>query len=274
MKWGNSSFCITNFFPIVCFRRSSLSEMDRLPLEVVLQILVKISLSSFTQLYTVFPAKLVDEALRIKLRQHPEPLLHLVSTNLHELLAVKHTWTGKKNESIMPLHYKTLDTKYRLIWLLPDFESAQHCFKVKDTYVSHGKLVLRGTHDRSLVSLGDIRKCFPPVRGGTFSGASDYPLKRSQIQEMTIQQHGCLLDASLVHIVPRIPEPSCVPLVNTDDKLFPPRPLLPSFYKRQRPLISHTDRSLWQPTYPDPTCGYFLVERLGISIEGFLELFS
>ncbi|CEJ00346.1 hypothetical protein RMCBS344292_14404 [Rhizopus microsporus] len=59
------------------------------------------------------------------------------------------------------------------IWTVPDFCSFQHYFRVKDAYVSHGKLVIRHPSDsgsqKPLLSLWDIRKSFPPVRAGSFS---------------------------------------------------------------------------------------------------------
>jgi hypothetical protein len=58
---------------------------------------------------------------------------------------------------------------------------------------------------------------------------------------------------------------------NKEDDEGPKRPKLPSTYHRQVSI----NTSSWIPsTYPDPTCGYFLVERLAISIPTFLELYS
>ncbi|KAG1143069.1 hypothetical protein G6F37_002496 [Rhizopus arrhizus] len=143
----------------------------------------------------------MDEALVFKLRNNKsKPLLNLISTNLHELSADTSSGLNKRNESSLCLYYASFDASNRFIWTLPNFYSFQHYFKVKDAYVSHGKLVLRrpGEHklQKPLVSLWDIRKGFPPLRAGSFSGASEYAAGR--LQEYTVYQPGCVLDSCLI----------------------------------------------------------------------------
>lgn len=239
--------------------------MDRLPFEVLLQVFEYLPVSSFQSLYSVFPQAVVDEALVYKLRNDKrQAVVELISTNLHELSTKV---LNKRNESSLSLYFASFDSLHRYIWTLPDFNHSQHYFRVKDAYVSHGKLVLRQPHDcgnllqKSLGSLWDIRKSFPPTRAGSFSGASEY--SRIKSQELIIYQSGCILDSCLI-------PSSLTGVVDTDDKKKggPKRPKLPCTYQRKAPLA-------WRPsTYPDPICGYFLVERLAISIPTFLELYS
>lgn len=250
--------------------------IERLPLEVILQIFQHLPISSFHALYSIFPQELMDEALVFKLRNNKsKPLLNLISTNLHELSADTSSGLNKRNESSLCLYYASFDASNRFIWTLPNFYSFQHYFKVKDAYVSHGKLVLRrpGEHklQKPLVSLWDIRKGFPPLRAGSFSGASEYAAGR--LQEYTVYQPGCVLDSCLIPATKFAANEVIVlhsdkmPDSNTKNTIQ--RPNLPLNYVRKIPL----NNSAWTSTYPDPTCGYFLVERLAISIPTFLELF-
>lgn len=237
--------------------------MDRLPFEVLLQVLEYLPVSTFPSLYAVFPQGTVDEALVYKLRNNPrQSVVQLISTNLHELSTKV---LNKRNESSLSLYFASFDSSHRYIWTLPDFNQSQHYFRVKDAYVSHGKLVLRQPHDegnmlqKSLGSLWDIRKSFPPTRAGSFSGASEY--SRIKSQELIIHQSGCILDSCLIPA-------SLTGVVNTvEKKKGLKRPKLPGTYQRRAPLASRPS------TYPDSVCGYFLVERLAISIPTFLELY-
>lgn len=255
--------------------------MESLPFEVLLQVFEYLPFSNFRTLYQVFPQIVVDEALVYKLRRNKsKPMLDLISTNVHELSAYR---ANKRNESSLSLYFASYDPSHRLVWSLPDFSHAQHYFRVKDAYVSHGKLVLRQPHDMNstlqkvLASLWDIRKSFPPTRAGSFSGASEY--SRIKSQESTIHQAGCILDSCLIPCSAAAAAVSGAAngssnslIVLKDDKKCddkgPKRPSLPLHYQRGPP--THT----WSAsTYPDLTCGYYLVERLAISIPTFLELF-
>jgi hypothetical protein len=229
------------------------------------------------------PEELIDEALKYKLRNSKnKPLLDLVSTNLHELSAPIQRKT-KKNESALDLFYTSFASSDRLIWTTPDFTTSQHYFKVKDTYVSHGKLVVRPhgnitcdlhCHDKSflrsltLVSLWDIRKSLPPTRAGSFSGASEFSYHRANLHEITITQSGCILDSCLMPSTQKGIKQGVSKKGESGEKLS--RPTLPTSYKRPTSFIA----SPWvSSSFPDPICGYFLVERVAISISTFLELF-
>ncbi|KAI8375252.1 hypothetical protein EDC96DRAFT_496558 [Choanephora cucurbitarum] len=256
--------------------------MDRLPLEVLLEIFSYLSLSSFEALYQVFDRAIVNEALVHKLRcSKTKPLLNLVSTNLHELAAMT---ANKRNESYLSLYFACFDPIHQLVWTLPDFSGASHYFRVKDAYVSHGKLVIQ-PHDpqydqqKVLVSLWDIRKSFPPTRAGTFSGASEYA--HIQSQEWTLHQSGCILDSCLIPQHNAIHTETIQCNIKSMDistkETSVKRPALPSHYLRQTPK-NQTKHSLnspyYVPVYPDPTCGYFMVERLALTIPTLLELFQ
>lgn len=275
--------------------------MDRLPFEVLLQIFGYLPLTSFETLYGVFPRVLLDEALIYKLRRtKADAMIHLISTNLHELST---NTANSRNESSLSLYFDSYDPTHRFIWALPDFGRSQHYFKVKDAYVSHGKLVLRRPHDtsvssqKSLVSLWDIRKSFPPTRAGSFSGASEYS-GRIKSQELTIHQSGCILDSCLIPSLSgtssNVKKVSLVDNTGEDkviggmsgtgedmNRVLLNRPALPSTYMRQVPEVSkhgtggnaRSAASFLMPTYPDPTCGYFLVERFAIDIPTFLRLY-
>lgn len=262
-KRGKFLSCSFIFPPLFALLKS----MDRLPLEVFLNILSFLPISSYTELYTVFPMATIDEALRLKLKHTAaQPQLHLVSTNLHELLAPGRRTS--KNESSLPLFFAAFDKDLRQVWFFPKFAVQHHYFKVKDAYVSHGKLILRSpdtARDLALLSLWDIRKRLPPTRAGTFSGASEIAQHETQIQDLTIEDTGCVLDACLL-----CPGDSEVCKQPIDAKAT--RPPLPQCYTRKAPSPGITDDYLWEPIYPDPTCGYFLVERVGLSISKFLEL--
>ncbi|KAL9544181.1 hypothetical protein MBANPS3_007759 [Mucor bainieri] len=254
--------------------------MDRLPFEVLLQIFGYLPLTSFETLYAVFPRMLLDEALIYKLRRNKaETMVNLISTNLHELST---NTANSRNESSLSLYFDSYDPTHRFIWTLPDFGRSQHYFKVKDAYVSHGKLVLRRPHDatvssqKSLVSLWDIRKSFPPTRAGSFSGASEY--SRIKSQELTIHQSGCILDSCLI---PSGTSSNVKKVSLVDNTGEDKRPALPPTYMRQVPEVgkhgsgsnARSAASFLMPTYPDPTCGYFLVERFAIDIPTFLRLY-
>lgn len=256
--------------------------MESLPFEVLLQVFEYLPISNFSKLYQLFPQAIVDEALVYKLRHtKSKPIIDLISTNLHELSANK---VNKRNESSVSLYFASYDASHRFIWTLPDFNHAQHYFKVKDAYVSHGKLVLRQPHDNNtiqkpIVSLWDIRKSFPPTRAGSFSGASEY--SRIKSQELTIQKPGCILDSCLIpcSATTTVANNSNIKVVSNgsikEDKRSdkreegPKRPSLPMNYQREIP----SGNNGWNISDPT-TCGYFLVERLAISIPTFLELFS
>ncbi|GAN03383.1 hypothetical protein MAM1_0039c02836 [Mucor ambiguus] len=271
--------------------------MDRLPFEVLLQIFGYLPLASFETLYAVFPRVLLDEALIYKLRRNKRtPMVNLISTNLHELST---STANSRNESSLSLYFDSYDPTHRFIWTLPDFSRSQHYFKVKDAYVSHGKLVLRRPHDttlssqRSLVSLWDIRKSFPPTRAGSFSGASEY--SRIKSQELTIHQPGCILDSCLipsgtssnvkkVSLADNTGEDKVIGVGGSGkdmNRVLLKRPALPPTYMRQVPEVgkhgsgsnARSAASFLVPTFPDPTCGYFLVERFAIDIPTFLKLY-
>lgn len=254
--------------------------MDRLPLEVVFQILEYLPLSSYNTLYSIFPQSLIDEALVYKLRNNKQqPVIDLVSTNLHELSS---NVANQRNESSLPMFYVSYDHQNRFIWTLPNFTQQDYFFRVKDAYVSHGKLMIRRPHDDDddsnkkshlVSSLWDIRKSFPPTRAGSFSGASEYS-SSTKLQELTMYQSGCILDSCLLfgsnhHAMAEIKQEK------PNDEYMLKRPCLPATYLRQIPNTKSAIKpsSFFIPTYPDATCGYFLVERLAISIPNFLKLF-
>ncbi|KAI8891046.1 hypothetical protein K501DRAFT_281586 [Backusella circina FSU 941] len=269
--------------------------MDRLPFEISLQIFEYLPFSSFQTIYKVFPEELIDEALKYKLRNSKnKPLLSLVSTNLHELSAPIQR-KSKKNESALDLFYTSFASSDRLIWTTPDFTTSQHYFKVKDTYVSHGKLVVRPhgnitceslyCHDKSflrsltLVSLWDIRKSLPPTRAGSFSGASEFSYHRANLHEITIAQSGCILDSCLMPFISthkknagREIKLSVSKKMESGEMEKMSRPTLPISYERKIP--ASFIESPWgvSSSFPDSICGYFLVERVAISISTFLEL--
>ncbi|KAI8380233.1 hypothetical protein BD560DRAFT_387519 [Blakeslea trispora] len=247
--------------------------MHRLPLEVILEIFSYLPISQYKALYQLFDQAIVNEALVHKLRHSKtKPLLNLVSTNLHELAAMT---SNKRNESFLPFYFTCFDPVHQLVWTLPDFSGANHYFRVKDAYVSHGKLVIQ-PHDpqydqqKVLVSLWDIRKSFPPTRAGSFSGASEYA--HSQSQEWTLHQSGCILDSCLI---PYTTETLRAKIISAKE-ISVNRPALPSHYLRQIPTNhKHNFNSpFYVPIYPDPTCGYFMVERLALTIPALLELFQ
>lgn len=251
-----------------------------LPLEILLHILSLLPLSCYASLYQVFPAAVVDEALRKALWIHQKnqgtPLIDLVSTNMYELSGPN---TNEKNESWIPLYMTMIDMTRRLIWLQP--KPHQYFFKVEDAYVSHGKLVMRrssGTRDKQqqqqqhmLASLWDIRKQLPPARAGTFSGASEFVRYREQYQPLTIRdkKQQCLFDACLTcgagH---RMDDATCHLL--TTKQLHghdPPRPALAKGYVRRAP----SSFTAWSARDP---CGYVLVEQVALSVPAFIQLFT
>jgi hypothetical protein len=203
-----------------------------------------------------------------------------VSTNLHELSSND---INKKNESFISLYYTSFDPVNRTIWSWPDFSSYQHYFRVKDAYVSHGKLVIRNPTDTTvsipLTSLWDIRKVFPPSRAGSFSGASEYTNMTSQ--ELTIYQSSCILDTCLMPTSTSTVYNDGIRIVKSDLKDIKDtlkRPSLPSHYLREIPKAATTTSTntfslFLAPTFSDLTCGYFLVERLATSISTILDLY-
>ncbi|ORZ01542.1 hypothetical protein BCR43DRAFT_487094 [Syncephalastrum racemosum] len=276
-----------------------------LPLEVLLHILSLVPLSSFSALYEVFSSSVVDQALCDKLRRrvhpqkqcqeydHHDHLLDLTSTNCHELLAPFGHRFG--NSSALGLHFVALDLSARMIWFFPCFASCQSYFRVKDAYVSHGKLVLTpvntpgsqgGKKEMTLTSLWDIRKQLPPARAGTFSGASEWR-EQTPHKQMTINPQGCIIDACLLGSHVNTNNSHHDNDTSIDDNITsndlstqqqqkssecPPRPALPSSYTRRLPAFP--DQPAWGPASFDPTSGYFLVERVALSIEHFLGLFN
>ncbi|KAI8981854.1 hypothetical protein BDF20DRAFT_863604 [Mycotypha africana] len=187
--------------------------MDRLPLEVILHIFSYLPLSSYRALYAAFPGTtIIDEALTQKLRLHKQkPIVNIVSTNSNELATNLPANNSGRNESFLPLYYHSFDSLNRFIWILPDFTCSNHyCFKVKDVYVSHGKLLLKNPNNddnsnkqqqqqqKYLISLWDIRKNLPPTRAGSFSGASEFSRTNKYQEMMTIYQSGCILDSCLI----------------------------------------------------------------------------
>lgn len=277
--------------------------MALLPLEVVLHILSFVPLSSFSTLYEVFSSSVVDQALCDKLRRrvhpqkhcraydHQDHLLDLISTNCHELLAPFGDRFG--NASGLGLHFAALDLSARMIWFFPCFASCQYYFRVKDAYVSHGKLVLAprkgtvegdGGREVTLASLWDIRKQLPPARAGTFSGASEWR-EQTAHKQMTIHPKGCIVDACLLGSHTNTQNATPNNTSNTIDNnssiqqqqhqktlVCPPRPTLPASYTRQLPAFP--DQPAWGPASFDPISGYFLVERVALSISHFLDLFA
>ncbi|KAI7863470.1 hypothetical protein BDF14DRAFT_1843433 [Spinellus fusiger] len=237
--------------------------MERMPVEIILEIFAHVPLSSFSVLYQLFPCAVVDEALKMTLHKS-EPLLSLVSTNLHELQAPysSHSPHYKNNESSLALHFASFDTAHTSLCFLPNFQSSCYYFKVKNAYVSHGKLVLRPhsslfQREHCIGSLWDICKHVPPLRAGTFSGATE-TLQPNTAHDITLHQSDCCVEACLVG--PSSPH-SCPP-----PHL---RSLLPIEYTRKAPL----NTASWG-TLPDRTCGYFLVEKVVLPLSAFLALFA
>ncbi|KAI9494042.1 hypothetical protein BDB00DRAFT_820647 [Zychaea mexicana] len=302
--------------------------LDRVPLEIALHIISLVPLTTFKTLYQVLPETIVDEALRIHLssssrhdnnKKNSEPLLNLVSTNLCELSAPRpNASCWLKNESWVPLYFAKMDIPSRILWLFPGFASEQHYFRVEDSYVSHGKLLLRPTAEQlsynyhhgqrqssssrggkevagareggggrtTLASLWDIRKQLPPTRAGTFSGASEFATQSQSSREMTIEQMGCWVDACLLcpstndNTIAAETTATFTTTFTTNDNdndndnaaaaaaLDPPRPVLPKEYARRVPARERDPMSM-----SSRACGYFLVERVGLSIPSLLDMF-
>jgi hypothetical protein len=241
-----------------------------LPAEVALHILTFVPLSSYRTLYQVFSQELVDEALKCKARKQS---IELVSTNLHELTAAYNPSCSKlRNESGLSLTFLAYDSLHRVIWFTPDFNSANHYFKVKDGFVSHGKLIVRANKEspsKVIMSLWDIRKKLPPKRSGTLSGASqiDY---REYTEELSIRDQGFILEGLIA---------TC----KSDDQLkkrwshraaiagsIPPpiSGLVPSYTQ-----LAVEPASPWERHFPNPSCGVFLVEGIAFTVPTFLDLF-
>ncbi|KAI7898427.1 uncharacterized protein BX663DRAFT_525254 [Cokeromyces recurvatus] len=264
--------------------------MDKLPLEILFHIFGYLPFSSYCLLYTLFPQSIIDAALVQKMLHDQEAIVHLVSTNPHELSSSMQHY---QNESYLSLYFASYDPAHRYIWLWPrSFYDHSHYFKVKNAYVLHGKLVIKGLTTRTLlplVSLWDIRKRF-------------HTMSVSQIELLTIQQQDCILDACLIKsnskrtIMDTTTTTTTEAIIKNDDTIDMmsfERPLLPAHYKRQIPMMTTTTTtaplpsllppnhlktkqiaSTIVPVYPDPTCGFFLIERLGISIPTFLDLYK
>ncbi|KAI9280709.1 hypothetical protein BY458DRAFT_500123 [Sporodiniella umbellata] len=230
--------------------------LERLPFEIILEILQYVPFSTFRVLHSVFPSSILDEALVFKLRvDKSDPILKLISTNQEELCT-------EGNEKSIGMYYSHFDAERRLIWMLPNTCSFRHYFKIKTAYVSHGKLILcslaknKTKQQKALISLWDIRKALPHLRSEpSTSGPSQHFSGSSNFQELTINVPGCILDSCLV------PVPETVTTGLETNSYGTHRSRIP---------LRNTRSSL---AYPDPTCGVFLVERLGVSIPSILELF-
>ncbi|GAB5589879.1 hypothetical protein Unana1_04779 [Umbelopsis nana] len=247
--------------------------MVLLPAEVTLHILTYVPLSSYQPLYHVFSQELVDEALKYKVRQQLQSI-ELVSTNLHELMAACTPSSSKiRNESGLPLEFLAFDSFYRVLWFTPDFNSPNHYFKVKDGYVSHGKLIVRANKDSSskvIMSLWDIRKKLPPKRSGTLSGASQVDF-REYTEEVSIRDEDFILEGYIAtgksdgQLKKRSTHRTVAGLIS---------PSLPTSYSRTIPPIAQLAvGSPWERHFPNPTCGVFLVERMALTVPTFLDLF-
>ncbi|KAL0083761.1 hypothetical protein J3Q64DRAFT_1822840 [Phycomyces blakesleeanus] len=244
--------------------------MDRIPLEILFKILGHVPLNEFSILYKIFPAPVLAQVLVMKLRREGPPL-DLVSTNLHELHAPHSpTPTHKKNESLLALYFATFDPARSLLWFLPNFQSSNYYFKVKNSYVSHGKLVVRphgraAQREHCLGLLGDIGKHVPPPRAGTFSGATETSMLAKTVQEITLHRGDCLVDACLMVGSNHISQP--LPL--------PKQAMLSTNYTRQPLSPSSLSSSQSVNLMPDPTtCGYFIVERVALTLPAFLALYE
>ncbi|KAI9312751.1 hypothetical protein BX666DRAFT_1986196 [Dichotomocladium elegans] len=242
-----------------------------LPFEITLQVLSLVPLESFSAVYQVFPRPVVDEALRSKLHRYPtnSRFFKLVSTNLSELSIPN---SINSIDAGIPLELATVDLKNRWVWFYPDL--CQNYFRVEDCYVSHGKLIIQHREKRRIISsLWDIRKQLPPARAGTFSGASEFASQIQQAKEITIADRDFILDACLVgptnledtHPQSPIPTTSTVLPANagSTQPQYPPRPPLRPHHTRKVP---RRERSMRIP------CGYFMVDRVGLGIQTFLEL--
>ncbi|KAH8551905.1 hypothetical protein BGW37DRAFT_425501 [Umbelopsis sp. PMI_123] len=244
--------------------------MPLLPAEVAIHILTFVPLSSYTALYQVFPEELVDEALKYKVRQQPQ-LLELVSTNLHELMAACTSSNSKvRNESGLPMEFLAYDTAHRMLWFAPDFSCPNQFFRVKDGYVSHGKLLIRADKEspsKVIMSLWDIRKKLPPKRSGTLSGASQVDC-REYSEELCVRDDDFMLDGYISTCKPdgqiRRSNRSMAGLIS------PP----PTAYGRAIPPLNLLPvGSPWERHFPNPTCGVFLVEHIALTVPAFLDLF-
>ncbi|KAI9020841.1 hypothetical protein CLU79DRAFT_754023 [Phycomyces nitens] len=202
--------------------------MDRIPLEILFKILGHVPLNEFSILYKLFPA----------------PVL---------------------SQSSLALYFATFDTTRSLFWFMPNFQSSHYYFKVKNAYVSHGKLVVRPhgwetQREHYLGPLGDIGKHVPPPRAGTFSGATETSMLAKTVQEITLHRGDCLVDACLMVGSNHSAQP--LPL--------PKRAMLSTNYARQPLSSSQSTAIMSDPT----TCGYFLVERVALTLPAFLALYE
>lgn len=260
-----------NFFFTRFFYRCLASHfMPLLPAEVAIHILTFVPLSSYSALYQVFPQELVDEALKYKVRQQPH-IIELVSTNLHELMAACTPSTSKmRNESGLAMEFLAYDSTHRLLWFTPDFSCPNQFFKVKDGYVSHGKLLIRADKEspsKVVMSLWDIRKKLPPKRSGTLSGASQVDC-REYNEELSVRDNDFLLDGYISTC--KADGPIKRASRSRIGFLSPP----PTAYARAiPPLHQLTVGSPWERHFPNPTCGIFLVERVAMTVPAFLDLF-
>jgi hypothetical protein len=251
------------FQPLLC-----LHFMPLLPAEVAIHILTFVPLSSYSALYQVFPQELVDEALKYKVRQQPH-LIELVSTNLHELMAACTPSASKmRNESGLAMEFLAYDTTHRMLWFTPDFSCPNQFFKVKDGYVSHGKLLIRADKEspaKVVMSLWDIRKKLPPKRSGTLSGASQVDC-REYNEELSVRDKDFLLDGYISTCKADGP-------IKRANRSITGLLLPPPTARAIPPLHQLTVASPWERHFPNPTCGIFLVERVALNVPAFLDLF-
>ncbi|KAI9255634.1 hypothetical protein BDA99DRAFT_146746 [Phascolomyces articulosus] len=131
----------------------------------------------------------------------------------------------------------------------------------------------------TLASLWDIRKQLPPTRAGTFSGASEFTTQSQLCREMTIERSDCWVDACLLcpsnnkQMEEEVTRTTATTITtkqqNNNSGEQPPRPILPKCYARKIPARER------DPAFTSSSaCGYFLVERVGLKIPAFLDLFD
>ncbi|ORX62236.1 hypothetical protein DM01DRAFT_1331689 [Hesseltinella vesiculosa] len=278
--------------------------LQQLPLEIVYEILVHVPFSQFQKLYQVLPRSIVTHGLRAKLQLEgadTQPLLELVSTNRHELLApeqpeAKAKWMHacmqhpswyspmptllkQENESTLPLFFTCLDLEHDLVWLEPN--STQYYFEVKDLYVSHGKMVLRqqpGRYQKVLGSLWDIRCRFlsgskkwsasspRPNSSTTDSGTRPSWFMLTLDASSPSPTSGTLIIDAICHLDTTL---MALPPSSPPHEDFPPRPL--THTHRMLPPLQTSVYSPWQAS---STCGYFCIDHVAISLDDFLAFFQ
>ncbi|KAI9470108.1 MAG: hypothetical protein EXX96DRAFT_588823 [Benjaminiella poitrasii] len=232
--------------------------MDKLPLEILFHIFEYLPLSTYKVLYTLLPQATLDASLIQRLRHDPEAILYLVSTNLHELSSTQRY----QNESHLPLYFASFDSVQRRIWTWPHFLDTDYYFRVKDAYVSHGKLILkRTTTSYPLISLWDIRKRFQT--------------RKEEDELVTIERQGCVLDGCLLKKTSsNMTTTTTLRRSHDESNEDDARPSLPLHYVRKVVKTPSNKKSaITIPVYPDPTCGFLLVERVAIDLTTFLDLY-